>query len=136
MRYLTCITHGIWLNEEYILQMLKGIYQQQCPAVSTQQGKKKSFVIRVLPRKNKSLMCSCCARSIHDLWRDSSGNWKAGGKQGVLFTRLMVLFYTNQVQRGSKTNMCNDSSLEMLFMLCQRISDAEFKIANHQGSMQ
>jgi len=39
----------------------------------------------------------------------------------------MVLFYTNQVQRGSKTNMSNDSLLERLFMLCQKISDAEFK---------
>lgn len=36
-------------------------------------------------------------------------------------------FYTKQVYRGSKTNMSNDSSLERLFMLCQKISDAEFK---------
>lgn len=71
-------------------------------------------------------MCSCRARSIHALWRDSGGNWAGGGKQGVLFARLVVLFYTNQVQRGSKTNMSNDSSLERLFMLCQKISDAEF----------
>lgn len=28
---------------------------------------------------------------------------------------------------GSKTNISNDSSLERLFMLCQEISDAEFK---------
>lgn len=28
---------------------------------------------------------------------------------------------------GSKTNMYNDISLERLFMLCQKISDAELK---------
>lgn len=127
MRYLTCIAPGIQLNEECRLQMLKGIYQQQRPAVRVPSKVTKSFVIRVFPRKNKSLMCSCCAKSIHDLQRDSGGNWAGGAKQGVLFTRLMVLFYTNQVQRASKTNMSNDNSLERLFMLCQKISDDEFK---------
>lgn len=47
--------------------------------------------------------------------------------KGAFFRRLMALFYTSQVYRGSKTNTSNDSSLERLFMLRQRISDAEFK---------
>lgn len=119
MRYLTCTALGIQLNEECRLQMLKRIYQQQCPAVRVPSKVTKSFVIRVLLRKNKSLMCSCCARSIHDLWRDSSGNWAGGVKQGILFTRLMVLFYTNQVQGGIKP-ICLMTAHQRGYLCCAK----------------
>lgn len=119
MRYLTCTAFGIQLNEECGLQMLKGIYQQQCPAVRVPSKVTKSFVIRVFLRKNKSLMCSCCARSIHDLWRDSSGNWAGGVKQGVLFTRLIVLFYSNQVQQEVKP-ICLMTAHWRRYLCCAR----------------
>lgn len=119
MSYLTCTALGIQLNEECRLQMLKGIYQQQCPAVRVPSQVTKSFVIRVFLRKNKSLMCSRCAGSIHDLWRDSSGNWAGGVKQGVLFTRSMVLFYTNQVCGGVKL-ICLMTAHQRGYLCCAR----------------